>query len=74
MEAFLVAGVALLLIVLLLVLPSGRTPHDDAHLQTHAAMEQVADDAKDQITRLHRAYRAELARTVKHRAAIRRLP
>jgi hypothetical protein len=73
MEVFLVPGIALLLIVLLLVLPSGRTPRDGAHHLIRAAMDLVADDTKARLTRLHRAHRADLARAVRHRSATRRM-
>lgn len=73
MDAIVVAFVALLLIILVLLMPSGVMKHDAAqHEQTIADMQQVSDAAKAQITQIHRAYRVELARATKARATITR--
>jgi hypothetical protein len=73
MEAFAVAFVTLLLIVLVLLLPSAITRRAAIkHGQSLAAMEEISDEAKERITQLHQAYRAELTRAAKAQAAKRR--
>lgn len=70
MESVVVACVALFLIVLALVVPSGGETQDAIKQdQTLGAMQLRTDEAKREMTQLHEAYRAELARAVRaHRA------
>lgn len=70
MEIILVAFLALVLIMLILLIPTAAARQASSeHEQTLAAMEDASDEAKQRITDFHRAYRAELGRVARDRAA-----
>ena len=73
MEIILVAFLALVVIILILLIPAAASRQATIeHEQTLAAMQDASDEAKQRITDLHRAYRAELARVARDRPAQRR--
>ncbi len=73
MELFLIAvGVLLVIIVILLMPGAAARQARIEHERTLDAMQETSDEAKQRITDLHRAYRAELARAAKRQQAPRR--
>lgn len=70
MESILVAFLALVLIILILLIPAAAARQATIeHEQTLADMQDASNEAKQRITDLHRAYRAELARAAKAHGA-----
>lgn len=70
MEIILIAVLALMLIMLILLLPTAAARQATIeHEQTLVAMQDASDEAKQRITDFHRAYRAELGRVARDRAA-----
>jgi hypothetical protein len=70
MESIVVAFLVLVLIILVLLIPGTAARQATIeHEQTLAAMQDASDEAKARITQLHRAYRRELARAARNRAA-----
>lgn len=70
MEIILIAVLALVLIMLILLIPTAAARQATIeHEQTLVAMQDASDEAKQRITDFHRAYRAELGRVARDRAA-----
>lgn len=70
MEIILIALLTLALIILILLVPTtARRQATIEHEQTLAAMQDATDEAKQRMTDFHRAYRAELGRVARDRAA-----
>ena len=68
--ALVVAFLALLAIIAILVLPGSEVRQaTTAHEQRLDEMQAVSDEAKQHISDLHRAYRADLTRAARERTA-----
>lgn len=66
MDTLLLIMLALTVLSLVVLLPRAcRAPEEAAHRQTLADMQQITNNAKADITRRHRVYRAELAQRAK---------